>query len=136
MNEHGEYSFEWQGSILILHLRGSFNTQAIVAFFSDVMRSLNEQQKPAWALLSSIDRDMMGTPEVVDIIKQAYRFAETYQCIGAAISGANSIIQNIFTDYFQHITYPTALFDTQPEAIIWLESLFIDTDSTASIASE
>lgn len=124
MKEHGEYSFEWQGDILILHLSGSFNTQAILSFFNEVMMSLMKENKSQWALLSSIDQGMMGTPEVLQIIKQAYHFAEGNQCIGASISGANGIIANIFTQFFEDISYPTAIFDEHDDAIHWLQTLF------------
>lgn len=122
LKEHGEYSFEWQGDLLILSLSGSFNDVAIERFFDQVLESFISREERPWALLSSIDGGMMGTPEVLDVIKGAYRWGEANQCKAAAISGANMVIDRIYRTFFESISYPTELFPEKDQAIEWLTS--------------
>ncbi len=120
MKEHGHYCFEWQGDLLILSLKGAFNEAAILSFFKDVLESVVTSKKTQWVLLSSLDRTMMGTPNVLEIIKNAYRWGETNGCVSAAISGANVVISKVFSDFFELISYDTKLFDHKQDAVDWL----------------
>ena len=117
---HGEFRFEWRGDLLILYLCGSFNENAIAAFFEEIMVSFSERKATPWVLLSALDRDMIGSPTVLEIIKNAYRWGQTNKCRAAAISGANVIIDHIYQDFFKTLTYPARLFEEQDDAIAWL----------------
>ena len=122
LSEHGDYGFEWRGNLLILTLSGGFNEAAIAHFFQQVLASFAGRGDSPWAILSSIDKGMMGTPEVIKIIKTAYRWGETHYCKAAAISGANVIVHRIYSELFEKLSYDAELFDSKEEAIEWLEN--------------
>ena len=120
MKEHGNYSFEWQQGILILSLQGAFNEQAITQFFNEVTQSVLASKRTHWVLLSRVDETMLGSLEVLDIIKGAYVWGMEQGCIAAAISGANFIVKDIFTSYFDTLAINTRICVDQQEAISWL----------------
>ena len=130
MKEHGNYSFEWQDDVLILSLSGAFNEVAIVSFFKQVLASVTHSGRARWVLLSSLDRKMMGTPMVFDIIKNAYRWGEANGCAAAAISGANVVVAHMFTEFFKNVSYPTRLFDQKQDAVDWLNSMYASNGDT------
>lgn len=121
MIEHGQYKFDWQGDILVLSLQGGFNEVAIKNFFGQVTDSILVRQKPHWVLLSNVDSSMLGSPEVIGIIKSAYSWGIRKGCIAAAISGANLVVEDIFSNYFKTLAIPTALFAHQEDALQWLQ---------------
>ena len=118
--EHGDYHLEWQGDLLILSLSGSFNEIAITRFFQQVMGSFRSRSDRPWVLLSSLDKEMIGTPAVLDIIKTAYRWGEQHQCKAAAISGANIVINQLYLSFFEELSYPARIFEKKDEAVNWL----------------
>jgi len=120
MEEHGSYSFEWQGDILVLSLFGGFNEQAINRFFLQVTESILTSARPRWVLLSSVDEAMLGSPEVISIIKSAYMWGIDHGCVAAAISGANLVVRSIFSSYFEDLAFNTQNFDEKSEALLWL----------------
>lgn len=131
VKEHGSYSFEWREDLLILSLSGAFNDIAIRTFFKQVLASVVGSGRTRWVLLSRLDRKMIGTPAVFDIIKNAYRWGEENGCVGAAISGANVVVDRMFSEFFKGISYPTQLFDFEQDAIHWLNGVYennLDTD--------
>jgi len=118
--EHGDYHLEWQGDLLILSLSGSFNEIAITRFFQQVMASFRTRPSRPWVLLSSLDKEMIGTPAVLEIIKTAYRWGEQHQCKAAAISGANIVINQLYLSFFEELSYPARIFEKKDEAVNWL----------------
>lgn len=118
--EHGDYHLEWQGDLLILSLSGSFNEIAITRFFQQVMASFQSRSDRPWVLLSSLDKEMIGTPAVLEIIKTAYRWGEQHQCKAAAISGANIVINQLYLSFFEELSYPARIFEKKDEAVNWL----------------
>jgi len=119
--QHGDYSHEWQGELLILRLHGAFNEAAINAFFLSLADVIQEHVKAhpnsKWALLSSLNQDMLGTPDVMDIIKFAYQWSQENGCIAAAISNANAVVKHVFVPYFESLDINTDFFDTETQAI-------------------
>jgi len=118
--EHGDYHLEWQGDLLILSLSGSFNEIAITRFFQQVMGSFQSRSDRPWVLLSSLDKEMIGTPAVLEIIKTAYRWGEQHQCKAAAISGANIVINQLYLSFFEELSYPARIFEKKDDAVNWL----------------
>ena len=122
--QHGDYSHEWQSELLILRLHGAFNEAAINTFFLSLAGVIQAHVKAhpnaKWALLSSLDQDMLGTPKTLGIIKFAYRWSQENGCIAAAISNANAVVKHVFVPHFESLEINTNFFDTETQAIDWL----------------
>lgn len=121
-NEHGEYRFEWQGDLLIFTLSGGFNEAAIANFFQQVIQSLAQREFKPWVLLSDIDQNVMGTPEVHKAVKMGYKWAGHHGCCAAAISDPNLIIRHVYHDFFNQLPYDADIFTDRDQAIVWLNA--------------
>lgn len=118
MTVHGYVELEWDGDILIVRPRGPFNLEGSLSALDEIKSAALSSSLTHWGRLTYLDRDSIGSPEVMAAVRESYQWCLENGCYGIALVSNNQLQTSILTEQ----THPAInAFCDEEEARQWLE---------------
>lgn len=121
--EHGSFEFEVNGQVLIMRPEGAWNFETAVRCCREYKELANTINDSPWACLVNLLSWELGTPDIWPEIDEVNAWAdknnEKFEAVICSNSLQNTLLEQTY-DKFTNVQ--TAFFDTEEEALKWLNS--------------
>jgi len=117
MQSHGELTLEWKDDVLMIYPQGPFNEEGVVEVIDTIKNAVLIRNNQNWSRLEVWEENTLGSPAVMNSVKEYYRWCTEHGCIAAAIVVKNSVQRSYIEKYFSG---NIAVFNSKKEAIDWL----------------
>ncbi|WDD98533.1 hypothetical protein [Thalassomonas actiniarum] len=91
MKKHGVVTLNWQANLLVLRAYGPFNEEGIEAIFHEAQQSVINRQLQSWNRLEILDDETLGSPAVLNRVKDLYTWFENNGCEHTALVVSNCV---------------------------------------------
>ncbi|WDE11304.1 hypothetical protein [Thalassomonas haliotis] len=91
MEKHGVATFSWQENLLVIKVYGPFNEEGIESAFEQARQCVINRQAQRWNRLEILDNETLGSPAVVNRVKDLYAWFEENGCEHAAVVVSNCV---------------------------------------------
>jgi hypothetical protein len=91
MKPHGFVELEWKQKILFIKTYGPFNLEGISAASTEINGLITQQNHNHWLRLDSLDDETLGSPEVMKVIAESYRWSLNHGCNQIVVCCYNQI---------------------------------------------
>ncbi|WP_281560788.1 hypothetical protein [Thalassomonas sp. RHCl1] len=91
MKRHGVVTLSWQANLLVFKAYGPFNEEGIEAVFYEAQQSVINRQLQRWNRLEILDDETLGSPAVLNRVKDLYAWFENNGCEHTAVVVSNSV---------------------------------------------
>ncbi|WP_435237464.1 hypothetical protein ACR30L_07825 [Psychromonas sp. PT13] len=119
MNRHGQFLFSWEENILIIHAKGPFNEEGVLAETNKVKKFILSKNVTKWAKLGIWDDESIGSPEAIAIVENYHQWCIENGCVKTAYVVCNSIQQSISEKVYSSAAQ---IFKSEDDAKKWLLS--------------
>lgn len=116
MHPHGTVEYTWHNNLLKLGVFGPFNLQGIELAFSDLKETVRCHKPKIWFRYETLDENTLGSPEVMKIIGQSYKWSLQNGCAYIAVVCANSVQHNLLTKFINESQLNIGAFTSAAEA--------------------
>jgi hypothetical protein len=117
MQSHGEIILNWQGNVLIINPQGPFNEEGAVKAINTVKNSIHIKNRTSWSRLEVWGEDTLGSPTVMNSVKEFYLWCTAHGCKATAVVIKNDFQRNIIETY---CSGNVGIFNNKDEATAWL----------------
>lgn len=126
MREHGIYSVERSGQVLLIRCEGAWNREAANRYAEEVLQIARTMGPEPWGSLADLREWQFGTPDstrpVVELFREMTRLGRTH---AAAVIGEREFTTLVTESIRSHVEAPdtpeVAYFKTPEAARAWLE---------------
>jgi len=119
MNRHGQFLFSWEKNILIIHARGPFNVEGVLAETNKIKKFILKKNVTKWGKLGIWDDEAIGSPEAIEIVENYHQWCIENGCVKTAYVVCNSIQQSISEKVYDS---KANIFKSEDDAKKWLLS--------------
>ena len=116
MQSHGELTLEWKDDVLMAYARGPFNDEGVEEVLDKIKNAILIKNSKSWSRLEVWDEDTLGSPAVMNSVKEYYRWCTEHGCMVTAVAVKNSLQRS----YVESFSGNIAVFSSKSEAIDWL----------------
>jgi hypothetical protein len=123
MKIHGETKLSWHLDTLIVDAHGPFNEEGAQYFKKSFESALLTNKRRHWHRIDILDNETLGSPEVLNIVKQSIAQAFKANCLSVAIVAANTLQAQLFTQMANELALTIKVFHSLDNARQWQQSL-------------
>jgi hypothetical protein len=117
MQSHGELILEWKKDLLIVYPKGPFNEEGALDAIQSLKNAVLFRNIDNWARLEVWEEDTLGSPKVMNDVKELYLWCSEHGCLATAVVVKNSVQSSLVE---KHFSGNIGLFNNEKEAIDWL----------------
>ena len=119
MNKHGEFLFSWEKNILIIHAKGPFNEEGVLAATNEAKEFILKQKVTKWCKLAILDEESLGSSEAIEVVEKYHQWCIEKGGVTTAYIVCNSIQKSILEKIYNGTA---KIFDQEDDAKKWLIS--------------
>lgn len=123
---HGDFSLHTEGNILIATLRGAWNLEGALTYFSELEKKVNAFDGEPWCRVVSYEDYDLHTPEVTAALPRLSLWCQEHGCIQQLYVGCNRVDQKALEFSYQHSGMGYVTCDTMDQARVlcqaWLNN--------------
>ena len=117
MQSHGNISIEWKQQLLIINAYGPFNEEGVLEIIDNLKQAILTKNIKSWIRLELWDLNTLGSPVVMNHVKEHFLWCEEQGCRATAVVVNNSLQRNLIEkDFLTNI----GIFNSENEANAWL----------------
>lgn len=122
MRQHGRFTMNWRGSILVVRYMDTWNVETVVALHQAAQQARSNCPTPQWAMLSDLSQWDGATPEALD---------RWWEFFDDGVANGLTTVTDVFSTSFHGLLVDGIAkrasawvnywrSDSQAEAFIWL----------------
>ena len=124
---HGSFSITTQGVVTRVVARGPWNEEFVLSFMDEYRKLIELRSGSAWYDIIIAEGESLFIPEAEVTLSKAMEvaYASGLEC-SAIVLGSSVVAQSAqhqFQRMLEGAEIPHAFFDTEAQAITWLESM-------------
>jgi len=120
MESHGELDLEWRDNLLVLNLMGPFNEEGAIDAFNHLKQSVISKKTNEWMRLEVWNEGTLGSPEVMEGIRQLFSWCVENGCIATAVVVSNRV-QKMIAE--KELPEDVEVFNDVSDAMEWINKL-------------
>lgn len=119
-NEHGQIIFSWRDDVLILDIEGAFNCEGVEYATNQLIKTVDDKGFSKWRRLEILSDEVMGSPEVLKMVKENFHWCERNGCFVTAVVVSSQFQTQVLGDFLGD--FHMKLFDDVESARKWLDA--------------
>jgi hypothetical protein len=119
MNKHGEVLLSWEGSILIVKVKGPFNDEGAIDAVHEIKKSVYSKNIATWYRLGFWDEEALGSPSTFNQVKEIHEWSLANGCKRTAVVVCNSLQHSVLENL---LGGTVQIFRIEADAKKWLLS--------------
>ncbi|RCU49527.1 MULTISPECIES: hypothetical protein [Corallincola] len=127
MEQHGEYSIQCQGRILLVDAKGPWNEELIVSYKADMLAVIRELSPNPWACIIIVHGTGLMTPEAEKEMASLVKMRKALGLTSTAMVTGDTAVKSIVRAQFERVYCGAGInycfCDTQAQAYEWLASI-------------
>lgn len=125
--EHGTFNFEVVGQVLIMRPKGAWNKETAQRCCKEYKALAKTINHSGWRCLVNLLSWELGTPDIWPEIDRVNAWADNNNEKFEAVLCSNSLQSHLLKNtYNKFNNVKTAFFETEEEALMWLNSQLLD----------
>ncbi|MCW8833134.1 MAG: hypothetical protein OQK09_16900 [Colwellia sp.] len=117
MQSHGKLTLEWEGNVLVVTPQGPFNEEGAIEGITTLKETVLTTKVEKWTRLELWEENTLGSPTVIDYVRESYLWCVEHGCSATAIVVKNNFQHSLIEKYF---TNNIGVFQNKRDAMDWL----------------